>query len=112
MCVAGEDIGRQRVDQGFERCRRGADPTGQGRGFQADALSGEDLGLTVQRQVIVELRHDDVRQQSCPGPAAGDRVVRRRRRDDRVAGPAGQLFPYVPDDPCLRRGRPLKRPGT
>jgi hypothetical protein len=47
--------------------------------------------------VIVELRHDDVRQQSCPGPAAGDRVVRRRRRDDRVAGPAGQLLAHVPD---------------
>ena len=57
---------RQCVDQRFECYRRGADPTGQGRGFQANALAGEDLGLTVQGQVIVELRHDDVREQSCP----------------------------------------------
>jgi hypothetical protein len=96
-CVAGDDIGRQRVDQGLECCRRRADPAGQGRGFQADALAGEDFALPVERQVIVVLRDDDMRQQSRPGPAAGDRVVRRRRRDDRVAGPAGQLLAHVPD---------------
>jgi hypothetical protein len=45
--VASEGIGRQRVDQRLQRRRRGADPAGQGRGFQVDTLAGEDLGLTI-----------------------------------------------------------------
>jgi hypothetical protein len=47
--------------------------------------------------VIVELRDDNMRQQSRPGPAAGDRVIRCRRGDHRVASPARQLLAHVPD---------------
>ena len=41
-------LGSKRVDQRLERRGRRADPAGQGRGLQADALAGEDLGLAVE----------------------------------------------------------------
>jgi len=97
QCVRAHHIGRQRVDQRLQRRRGGADPAGQGRGFQGDAVAGEDLGLAIERQVIVELRHDDMRQQTGSGAAAGNRMVGRRRGNDRVAGPAGELFADVPN---------------
>src|ERR1700726_559619 len=42
--------------------------------------------------MIVVLRDDDMGQQSRPGAAAGNRVIWRGRRDDDVAGPAGELL--------------------
>jgi hypothetical protein len=39
-----------------------------------------------------------VSEQPGPGPAAGNRVIGRRRRDHGVAGPARQLLANVPDD--------------
>ena len=38
-----------------------------------------------------------MRQQPCPGAAAGNRVIGRRGRDDRIAGPARQLLANVPN---------------
>jgi hypothetical protein len=60
--VAGEDVSGERVDQRLQRRRRRPDPAGQGRGLQADPVAGEDLGLTIERQMIVVLRHDDMSQ--------------------------------------------------
>jgi len=65
--------------------------------LQVYALAGEDLGLSVQRQMIVVLRDDDVGQQPGAGAATGNRMIGRRRRDDGVAGPAGQLLADMPD---------------
>jgi hypothetical protein len=53
-----------------------------------------------------------VGEQPRPGAPAGDRVVRRWRRHYRVANPARQFLANVPDDPRLREGRLLNRPGT
>ena len=47
--------------------------------------------------MIVELRHDDMREKPCPGTAARNRVIRCRRRNHRVAGAAGQLLADMPD---------------
>jgi len=96
--AASEDIGGEGVDQRL-KCRRcGADPAAQGRGLQAHPVAGEDLGLAIKRQVIVVFRHDDMGKQPCSGVAAGDRVVRRRRCDHCIAGPARQFLANVPDD--------------
>ena len=95
--VRSHDLGGERVDQRLQRRRRRADPAGQGRGFQADALAGEDLGLAIERQMVVVLRDQDVRQQPRAGATAGDRVIRRWRRHHRVASPAGELLADVPD---------------
>src|SRR4051794_11452472 len=43
--------------------------------FQFDALAGEDLGLSVQRKVVVVLGDDDVGEQSRSGAAAGNGVI-------------------------------------
>ena len=61
------------------------------------SLSGKNLGLPVQRQVIVVFGHDDVSQQPGAGPAAGNRMVGGWRGDNDVAGPARQLLTDVPD---------------
>ena len=95
--VAGEDVGGQGIDQWLECRRRRPDPAGQGRGLQAHPVASEDLGLAIEWQVVVVLRDDDVSEQSRSGPPARDCVVWRRRRDHRVAGPAGQLFANVAD---------------
>ena len=91
-------LGGQCVDQRRQGRRGRTDPAGQGRGLQADALAGEDLGLAVERQMVVVLRYDEVREQPSAGTATRDRVIGRRRRDHRVAGPAGQFLANVPDD--------------
>jgi hypothetical protein len=87
--VASEDGGGEGVDERFERRRRGTNPARQGRGFQADPVAGEDLGLAVKRQVVVVLRDDDMSEQPRSGAAADDRVIGCRRRHHCVAGPAG-----------------------
>jgi len=97
QCVAGHDLGRERVDQRVEGCRRRPDPPGQGRGFQLDAFAGEDLGLAIERQVVVVLRYGDVREQAGAGAPAGDHMIGRRRCHHRVAGPARQLLAHMPD---------------
>jgi hypothetical protein len=95
--VRGHRLSGERINQRRQSRGRRTDPAGQGRGLQADALAGEDLGLAVERQVVVVLRDDDVRQQPGAGAATGDRVVGRRGRDHRLAGPAGELLAHVPD---------------
>jgi hypothetical protein len=50
--VASEDGGGEGVDERFERRRRGTNPARQGRGFQADPVAGENLGLAVKRQSL------------------------------------------------------------
>ena len=60
-------LGGERIDQRLERRGRRPDPARQGRCLQADTLAGEDLGLAVERQMVVVLRHGDV----CEQPRAG-----------------------------------------
>ena len=60
--LAGDDLAREGVDQRLQRHRRSSDPAGQGRGLQAHPVAGEDLGLTIEWQMIVVLRHDDMSQ--------------------------------------------------
>ena len=91
------------LNQWRQRCGAGADPVGQRRHVEIDALAGEALALPVQRQVIAELAVEDHRQQPGTGPAAGDRVERRRRLGDGLARPAGELLPHGLDHLPLAR---------
>jgi hypothetical protein len=95
--VAGEDVGSEGVDERLQRRGCGADPAGQGRGLQAHPGAGEDLGLAIERQVVVVLRYHDMGEQPRPGAPARNRVVRCRRRNHRVAGPARQRRANMPD---------------
>jgi len=101
-------IGRQhmRPDQVVRRRqvrRAGAHPVGQGGGIEVDALAGKRLALPVQRQMLPELRLQDCRQQLGPGSAARDRVERRRRLRDRLAGAAGEPLAHRLDHLPLAR---------
>ena len=107
--VAGQDVDGEGIHQRLQRRRRGANPTRQGRGLQAHPVAGEDLGLTIKRQMIVVLRDDNMSQEPRAGAAAGNRVIGRRRRHHGVANPARQLLANVPDDPRFREGRLLNR---
>jgi hypothetical protein len=96
-------------------------PIGQRRAFQRDAGASIDVALTIQRQVIAELRGQHMRKQRSAGPATADRQGWRRhssigylspidyeRRDQAAAvvpdahQPAAVLA-AVTDKPC---GRP------
>ena len=97
--VAVDALGREhmRTDQHHKRHQRrraGADPVGQGRDTQVDALAGKSLALPIEWLMLAELRINDARQQVRAGPAPGDRVKRRRRLRDRVAGSAGEFLPH------------------
>src|SRR5665213_1763302 len=77
-----------------QRCGAGADPIGQRRHVEIDALAGEALTLPVQRQVIAELAMENHRQQAGTGPPSGNRMERRRWLGDGLASPAGELLPH------------------
>jgi Mg-chelatase subunit ChlD len=86
--LGGEDVAADRQDQRHGGRGRGADPVGQGRDVDLDALAGIDRALPVQRQVVPVLGDQHQRQQVGAGTAAGDRVGRCRRLGDRLAAAA------------------------
>ena len=94
---ARQDMPGQRIDQRPQQRRRLADPIGQGRALQLDALAGVDLALAVQRQVVGVLGHQHMGEQPRRGAAAADRQARRRGLGDGLAAAAGELRPDMPD---------------
>jgi hypothetical protein len=99
--VTGEDVAGERVDQRLQRRRRRSDPAGQSRGLHPHPVAGEDLGLAIERQVIVIFRHDGVGKQSCSGAAAGS-----------GAGAATTVSQARHDSFSRMCRTTLKRPGT
>src|SRR5260370_18798386 len=96
-------MGADQGDQRRQRASTGADPIGQRRHVEIDAFAREALALAVQRQVIAELTMKDHRQEAGTGPAARDRMERRRWLSDLLASPAGELLPDGLDHPPLAR---------
>src|SRR5665213_603739 len=86
-----------------QRCGAGADPIGQRRHVEIDALAGEALTLPVQRQVIAELAMENHREEAGTGPPSGNRMERRRWLGDALASPAGELLPHGLDHLPLTR---------
>ena len=80
--------------QGAKRDASSSHPVRQGRDGDLDALGGHGPALPGERQMHGELVADDHRQQARPGAPARDRVVRRRRLSDGLAGPAVELLPH------------------
>ena len=98
-----EDMRPDRLDQRHQGRRRSADPIGQRRDVELDAFAGIDRALAVERQMQAVLGEQDMRQQPRPGAPARDRMRRRRRLGDRLAGPAGELLAHVLDHLPLAR---------
>jgi hypothetical protein len=81
-----------------------ADPVGQGRAIELDALAGIDLRLAVKRQMVGVLGDDHLRHQRLGRQAALDQPLRRRHLGDlALAGAAGILEPPRDDHLELRR---------
>jgi len=108
--VRGADVGLDRLGEWPQRGGDGAYPVGQRRDVDRHALAAEALALAVQRQVQPELAEHHLGQQVRAGPAAGDRMERRRRLGDRLAAPAGHLLAHVLDHEPARR-HPLQSLG-
>jgi hypothetical protein len=92
-----EHVVAYRLDQRHQGRRGCADPVGQGRDVELDALAGISDALAGERQVQAVLRKQHVRQQAWTGTPARDRVRRRGRLGDRLAGPARVLLAHVLD---------------
>ena len=83
---------------------RASHPVGQGRAIQGDALAGIDLGLSIQRQMIGELRDQHLGDGRLGRQPAFDQSGRRRRLHDHVgASPAGILRSAYDQNAELRR---------
>ena len=81
-----------------------ADPVGQRRAIEIDALAGVDLGLAIERQVVGIFGDQDLGDRRLGRQAALDQPRRRRRLHDHVlAGPAGVFGPAHDEHPELRR---------
>ena len=93
----GQHMVSNGVDQRTQQCAGRADPTRQLRAIQVDAFAGVDDGLAVQRQMVGELRYQDVRQQTGAGDAVLDWPAWCRRLDDGVAVGARQLGEHMAD---------------
>jgi len=100
--IAVQPLGRQYVrgDQRHQRrqgTRAGANPIGERRDTENDALKGETFALPVQRLMLAEFGEHDRRQQVRTGASARDGMERCRRLGDRLAGAARELLTHCLD---------------
>ncbi len=95
---SADHLPAQKLGQRLQRRRGRAEPARERRGRQVDAVARVDLGLAIQRQVIVKLRHRDVGQEPRTGPPAGHRMVGGRRLDHQLASAAGERLAHVAHD--------------
>ena len=79
--LGGEHVGADRLDQRHQGRRRGADPVGQRRDVERDALAGIGRALAGERQVQAVLGEQHMRQQL--------RARRARARSGATAPAAG-----------------------
>ena len=92
----GHHMAAERLHQRRQQPAAITDPVGQGRAIKLDPLSGIDLRLAVQRQVIGVLGHQHVREQSRSGQAARDRPRGCCHLHDALAAGAAELRPHMP----------------
>jgi hypothetical protein len=98
-----EDVSPQHLVERHQRCRCRAHPVGQGRHIEFDAFPRIHGALAVERNMQAVLGEQDMGEQLWPGAPARDRMRRRRRLRDRLAGPAGELLAHVLDHLPLAR---------
>ena len=101
--LRGEDMLGEPCLQRLQPPASSADPVGQRRAIELDALSGEDLALPVERKVIAVFGDQDMGEKTGSGEALGDRTLRGGRLVDGPAGPAAIARPADADDPKPRR---------
>jgi len=92
-----------RLTMGVEECRSLSGPTRQRRAVDVEPLRGHHLGLAVQRQMVVELRDDDMRQRREGRLAPRHGAHRCGCLDDPVTYPATVFGADVAHDPPAHR---------
>ena len=75
-----------------------SDPVGQCRAVEVDPVTGKNLALPVERQVVEVFRHQQVGEQGRCGATARGRHRWRRGLGNDVARLAGEFRPNVADD--------------
>ena len=103
QALGGKDVIADGLDQRHQAGGGGANPLGERGDAEVDALAGIDLALPVQRQMRSVFAEQDLRQELRSGAAASDRMERRRRLGDLLAGPAGKLLAHMLNDLPSRR---------
>ncbi len=83
------------IDQRREQLTGRAYPSGQSGTIKVDSFPSVDLRLPIQRQVICELRHQHMRQQTRAGQTLIDRPRRSRCLDHLFAASASKLRPHM-----------------
>ena len=79
------------------------DPVSQCRTFDLNTLARQDCRLAIERQAVEIFRDDDIGEQAGTGAAFLNRQFRCRRLDDRLASPAREFRPDMPDHLHPRR---------
>ncbi len=72
--LAALNMAPDRIGQRLQQGRRFADPIGQGRAIQVNAVTVEYLGLAIEREVIGVFRDQHMGQQARSGTATLDRA--------------------------------------
>jgi len=94
----GADVPAEPLEQRLEQPAGATDPVGKRRTIEVDAAARVDLALSVQRQVILVLRHQLGREQPRSREASRDRTGRCGGLYERLAAVARVLRPHVPVD--------------
>ena len=89
--------------QGFKPPRSAADPTGQRRTRQVDAMTGEDLRLPIKRGMIAVFCDQHLGDEARGCQAVCDQPLRCSGLHDVFAGAAGVLRTQDTQHPQLRR---------
>ena len=97
------EIGLEPLVQRHQFRRRIADPEGQRRAVEVDALGGQHFGLAIQRQVPAIFGHQHGSDHGFGRQSGFDQMLRRRRFYDLLARPAGEPGPVCDDHPVLGR---------
>src|SRR3954451_24686058 len=92
-----EDMCPDRIDQWHQGYRRRPDAVGKRRHVKLDAFPRIGVALAVQRQVQAVFGEQDMAEELGACTPARDRMRRRRRLRDRLAGAARELLTHVLD---------------
>jgi len=93
--AAGKHVLADRVHQWTEQIAGCPNPAGQCGARDIHALTGVNLRLPIQGQVVSELGNDDVGKKTGPGKAALDRTRWRGRFNHSIATRASELRPHM-----------------
>ena len=99
----GANVRLDKIMKRFQQLCHRTNLVSQRRKAQLHAFPRIALGLAVQRLMLAVFLIDDHREQAGAGPAARDRMERRRRLADLFAGAAGELLPNRLDHLPLAR---------